>query len=291
MQTARIGGDMQLGQRAAHRLTIALQLFFAVALTMIVGLTWTPLRVRYPWLPDLSAGELLTFLAISFAIVQFIDARRQERVMTVIALSMSTRFIGPFPKNLKEIAQVVSKASRYVYAIVDFVGHGQYSAPEMYSAYFHELESALIRKVEIRIICYDSGLAEKDLLQQFPDDPEKFEGKRNQDTFRRYFEIHKGVDPPADNAGLRAILKVRQEANETQLSAKGLKLNFSSDSPTFFFWLQDDQEAVFAFKNVSQTERGLSFRTQDAHLVQQFKDIFDRRWKAPGRTSPAGGTR
>lgn len=281
--------QLQLGEQAAHRLRIAIQLLFAVAVTIIVGLTWTPLRARYPWLPDLPAGELLAFLAISFAIVQFIDARRQEGAMTKIALSMSTRFIGPFPKNLKEIAEVVSKASRHVYAIVDFVGYGQYSAPEIYTMYLHALENALMRKVEIRIICYDSVAAGKDLLQQFPDDPEKFEGKRNQDIFRKYFEIHKGVDPPTDNAGLRAILKDRQEANATQLSAKGLKINFAPDSPAFFFWLEDDQEAVFAFKNVSQAERGLSFRTQDAHLVQQFRDIFDRRWKAPGPTAPAGG--
>jgi hypothetical protein len=71
----------------------------------------------------------------------------------------------------------------------------------------------------------------------------------------------------------------QQERSRDFLSTKGAKIDTFSEPAAFFLWLEDDEEAIFAFKNVGNSERGLSFKTQDANLIRQFKDIFERRWK------------
>ncbi len=285
---------MKFSARNVHRLRVSMQLAFAVALTCVIALTWKPLKAKYPWLPNWSADELLAFLAISFAVVQFIDARHQEHEISVIAKSMSTRFVGLFPKNLKDITEIASKATRYIYVIVDFVGYGQYSAPEIYAKYLQEMENALVRGVEVRFICYDDTLRNTERLVQFPDPPAKFDGEQNEALFRNYFEVHKGIRPlPSDNAGLRKVLNDREKLNAEQLAAKGLDLRVFAQRADFFLWLEDDEEAVFTFKNMGNRGKGFSFRTQDANLIGQFKDIFERRWltfnqqQQPIATTPA----
>jgi hypothetical protein len=134
--------------------------------------------------------------------------------------------------------------------------------------------------VEVRIICYNSALAEKERMQQFPDSPGLFEGFWDERLFQRYCEIHSGVRRPKDNAELREMLRLREQHNTETLQAKGLSMKFLHEPAAFFLWLVDEQDAVFSFKNIGRKDWGLSFRTQDANLVRQFSDIFDRRWLA-----------
>src|SRR5215470_9364950 len=102
-------------------ITIVLQLIAAIVAILLVNELWEPLRRHFPKLPEWSAAELVAFLAIAFAIVQFLDAKLQELALerqgkkleaqanelTEIARSMSTRYVGMFPENLKEITRMI----------------------------------------------------------------------------------------------------------------------------------------------------------------------------------------
>jgi hypothetical protein len=268
-----------------------LNLVAVLAISEIVSLTWDLLAVKYPKLPNWPAGEVLAFFAISFAIVQFIDARRQEHELAEIAGEMSTRFVGLFPKNLAEITEVVSKAKHHLYIIADFIGYGVYSDPEGHSRYLRALEEALGGDVGVQIISYNSVLASSESVQQFPDGPKMFAGKLKPRVFNRYFQKYKHVRRPKDNAGLRAILDETEEKCREDLCKKGLKPKYLHETAAFFLWLEDDEEAIFTFKNIGNNERGFSFRTRDANLVGQFSDIFERRWKAASPDyTPSHGT-
>jgi hypothetical protein len=229
---------------------------------------------------------VLAVLAISFAVVQFTDARRQEtalerrkRDLGTIALSMSTRFIGPFPGNLKEINTLTSRADRSLKVIVDFPGYGQYSAPDLRLAYVHQLEVARSsRKANIQIICYKSSLADVERREQFPDDPQVFKN-RDLTLWTKFFESRGSTStPPADFAGLRGLLTRNDQDTVKRLSDEGVQWRFHPEKAAFFVWLRDDAEAIFTFKNIGKKDVGLSFLTSDANLIRQFVEIFDRRW-------------
>ncbi len=142
----------------SHRYKILLHIAIAFAGAVIVKVAWEHLQRILPWWPHWVSADVLVVIAIAFAIVQFLDGRQEERAldqqesrlatladqiqgqageMKSIALSMSTRFAGPFPENLKEIVDLISKANRHLKVMVDFPGYGQYSAPEMHLEYKH----------------------------------------------------------------------------------------------------------------------------------------------------------
>src|SRR5437879_4213796 len=68
--------------------------------------------------------------AIVFAFWQFRDSQLQEDRMKRLAAEMTTRFVGFFPKNLRDINEVVSHAKMKLDIISDYVGYGHFSDPE-----------------------------------------------------------------------------------------------------------------------------------------------------------------
>jgi hypothetical protein len=270
---------MELSERTGYVFRVIRSLLLAMAATGLIVLIWKVLRERFPQLPDVKLETVLAFLAIGFATVQFFDSKRQEREMKDIARSMSTRFVGCFPKNLKEITDTVTKASAYLYIIVDFVGYAQYSAPEEHSRYLRAVEEALSRGADVKFIVYDKTVGDRELAEQIPDHDNWFAKEAGSPRFNRFFEINKGISRSASGSALRQLLVEQQERSRGVLCTKGAEVGAFSESAAFFLWLEDDEEAVCAFKNVGNTERGLSFKTQDANLIRQFKDIFERRWK------------
>lgn len=284
------------------RILVAFKIAAAIGLAVAVAVTWGLVRNRYPQLPNWS-GDLLAILAIAFAVVQFLDARSQERElsqqanrladitgsmsrqqqalgdqanrMQEIAASMSTRFVGPFPENLQEIVAMLQKANRTIDIIVDFPGYGQFSALPTYIEYMSALQRARTKPIGVRVICYKKNLVEKELLEQFPDgDPSKV---LNGQLFDRYFDYLANLERPADCAGLRNVL-VKQDQQTVISTSPFINWRFHGERAAFFLWLVDDSEAIFTFKNVGRKDVGLSFRTRDGKLVLQFTEIFKRRW-------------
>ena len=258
---------------AKYHLGVALRLLGVIAAAGIIALVYTLLRRRYLWLPQFSPTDVLAVLAIAFAIVQFMDAKRQEREITAIEGSVSTRFVGLFPKNLRHIREVISQADRYVYVMVDFIGYGQYSAPDEHQKYLAALQTAIRNNLDVKVICYTAILGEEERKQQFPDPPAQFEGIRNKKIFEAFCATNKISPCPATNAALREALERRDALVRPVSNTKYL-----DEAAAFFVWLEDDEDAVFTFKNLGNRELGLSFRTQDANLIRQFKEIFNETW-------------
>ena len=273
-------------------ITIVLQLVAAIVAILLVNELWEPLRRHFPKLPEWSAAELVAFLAIAFAIVQFLDAKLQELALerqgkkleaqanelTEIARSMSTRYVGMFPENLKEITRIISDVNKSLSIIVDFVSYGQYSSPALCAAYLQAIENARHKNAEVRIICYGPALCEDERQKQFPDG--RFAQQENPAVFERYFMLHSRPPRPRNNAELRSVLTGRDHHNRSHLLDAGASVRIQPQQAAFFLWLRDEQEAVFTFKNVGSKDVGFSFSTRDLRLVRQFGDIFERRWES-----------
>lgn len=306
--------DRATQQRRSSKLWIWIKLLVAVALAYGIKWVWPMARGRYPWLPGLTAEELLAVLAIAFAVVQFLDARVQERELDEqsdnlgvisgklkgysdsltgitqnlqhqagdlkdISGSMSTRFVGPFPENMKAIISLLDKANRTIEILVDFPGYGQFSALDSHIAYLEKLIRARQRKVKVQIIGYQLALATKERAEQFPDcPPDQWTQIAASQNFHEYFNFFTDLPRPNDSKMLRQALVRRDVALFDELRGKGVEWKFHQETAAFFLWLVDGAEAIFTFKNVGRKDVGLSFRTRDGNLVRQFKEIFSRRW-------------
>jgi hypothetical protein len=272
--------QVTLGERTIDLLL--LKYFFAAGMIFVLAIVFNRLS-RYGWLKDV--GDILAVLAILFAVIQFVDARLQKHEMNTIAKSMSTRFVGLFPKNLLEITEVLGKGTKYVYIMADFVDYGAYSFPLAFKAYLEKLKEARLQGATVRIICYDQQLSDQELAEQFSD--QDFLQERTSRRFQNYFAINSGVPVPSSAGELRKLLADAQRSYILELSKLGVEFSYFPERAEFFLWLEDDEEAVFAFKSQGRKQREFSFRTQDTNLISQFRQIFDRRWRTSSKAHGA----
>jgi hypothetical protein len=215
----------------------------------------------------------LAMIAILFAVVQFVDARLQERKMTLIAQSMTTRFIGLFPKNMKEITDVLNGADAHLDVMVDFVGYGHYSNPQGFDSYFNDLLSKR-PKADFRMIIYGEGPAATSQTSQFDFDHEK-----TSQRFNAFFrQVHSGRKVPSTPQEFDSALNDYQNEYKKRLCDKGVEIRTINHSLLFFLWLEDNEQAVFSFQNTGEREREISTRTSDANLIAPLHEIFVNTW-------------
>jgi hypothetical protein len=110
---------------------------------------------------------VLALLAIIFGCIQFWDSRRHSGKMEQIARSMSTRYIGMFPRDMDEIIDVIGLADQELFVVSDFADYGSYSRPETYQRLFEALTKARGKGVCIRWLVYGEKPARETILRQF----------------------------------------------------------------------------------------------------------------------------
>src|SRR5271165_4317318 len=156
-------------------------------------------NIAEPLWPNLLRKELadapitlvLAVAAIIFATVQFFDSlylkgrirgvlSNEEAVLARIAglvqktedvgRSLSSRYVGTFPKNLKQINEVVQRAGRFSMILTDWVGYAMYSAHQDYEEYKRHLRDLrlLDNPVPVYILAYSHKCATEQFTDQFP---------------------------------------------------------------------------------------------------------------------------
>jgi hypothetical protein len=224
---------------------------------------------------------VLALLAIIFGCIQFWDSRRHSEKMELIARSMSTRYLGIFPKEMDEIIDLIDLADKELIIISDFVDYGAYSRPETYQRLFDAVMRARDRGVSVQWLVYSEGPAQQTLVNQFKDD---FARISNDPKFINYFNYWRGIDKPHDHATFLQTLYGKENVFAGDLLDKGVEIRTLSEKIWLFFFMQDKQDAVFLFEDIGANDQGLAFRTRDAKLVETFCGIFVRSWvKAPAR--------
>jgi hypothetical protein len=235
----------------------------------------------------------LAIVAIVFAALQFVDSRAQEFRMNVVVEEMSTRFIGFFPKNLRDINQIATQADEHFEAMSDYVSYGYYSDPDQFDQLVRQLEDLVKRRVQVKMLIYTRGLAQKTYETQFT--KEAF-AKDLASKDSRLFRFCQRFDRPlyekllaasgtsADVEKLRgafdALMFDRQMFYLKDLIERGVTIRKTTDQLPFFFWCEDGHEAVFSFLHEhSPDEREVSFRTRDSSLVKHtFEKKFNELW-------------
>lgn len=227
-----------------------------------------------------SIDRILASIAIIFACVQFVDSRRQRHRMNEIAKSMSTRFVGVFPKNMGDVIEVVGKSSQSVDIMIDICAYGHYSYPEFFMEYSHALESLSAKGegVTVRMIVYDQARAAQDQDDVFYNVPGFFEREVTSKRFEKFFKLNRGWTEPTTEEGLKEVLFSEQAIHQDNLRRKGVEIRTISETMLLFMWLSDRQEAVFSFRS-EKGERELSFRTRDGNLLVTMGDVFEQVWR------------
>lgn len=300
-------GIRTLRKKGGH-IWVLVRLLIAVPAALVIIYALTPALAPASKLLDFTSAwgspDILAFVAIVFALVQFLDARDEEGSlgeitgslskirdqMSTIRDQMSTHVIGRFPKNLSEVAGLVRDARESIKIVADFLSYGQYSAPDDFKAYFDALKAAAKDpQISLEIAVYDPGKAKTEIEKQFLDSA--FEKEKEKPAFNRFCATaaELGKKPPANAAELCALLQQLDDEyrNSLQTSFRGRVECKPLDEPlTLFVWLVDDREAIFTFGHIERKKNVYSIRTRDGDLVRQLREyVSDTLKSAKGKTS------
>ena len=219
---------------------------------------------------------VLALLAIIFGCIQFWDSRRHSSKMELVARSMSTRYIGVFPKDMDDIIDVIGLADQELLIMSDFVDYGSYSKPEGHQRLLEAVMDARGRGVSVHWLVYSDGPAHETLASQFKE--AGFGETRTSLKFSKYFEYWPGIEAPDNHAEFLKLLRQKEQDIANDLLDKGVEIHTLPEKVWLFFFMQDKQDAVFLFEDIGAEEQGLAFRTRDAKLVETFCGIFRRYW-------------
>jgi len=162
--------------------------------------------------------------------------------------------------------------------MTDFSGYGIYSRNELYLQYISELRQARSRRgVNEKILVYDRELAGDALKKQFTPDIYK---KEEAGGFRRFFVTHPPT--PRDYSDFLQSLGGLLEEPIREMCSDGIQVRLvpSSKKYIFFLWANSRPQALFAFRNESESYRELSFTTVDTQLTRVFQLLFDQTWES-----------
>jgi hypothetical protein len=204
-----------------------------------------------------------------------------------IVKSMSTQYVGPFPKNMDSITPIVEKAAKSLDIMVDFAAYGHYSRPNEFEKYLTSLKHRQEAGVRIRMLIYGKDAAENSQDSQYSQFKGSFEKEEMvKDRFQIFFEkCYPGLPTPSTWQDFNRIIDKMQEECQRALIERGVEIRVVPGTMVMFLWIEDHEEAAFAFLNSGPEYRELTFRTQDKNLIEVFLGLYEDTWAKATRLS------
>jgi hypothetical protein len=256
-------------------------------LAFVLGLTFIIFDLHAGNIIGSPALDRVTFAlavgAIIFAVWQFRDSRVQEARMEDLSKEMSTRFAGMFPKNMRDINEILQQVDNNLDIMADFVGYGHYSAPDEFDKYFRRLQDLRSQKnMRIRIIVYTLAKGRKVHDTQFTQASFEKAQKSRDPRLLRFCDKYNGGRIPNTKQEFDDLLFRKQRDYIKDLKDRGIDIRVTDADLPFFLWTEDDQESVFSFLNEDLPQaREATFRTRDSSLIiDTFKVRFCKIWNA-----------
>lgn len=203
-----------------------------------------------------------------------------------VTSALSTRYLGKFPYFLRDIVELMNGARDKLIIFCDFPGYGDFTDPAWGLQYRQVLQRLRLKQLrkefELELTCLHPDWRKKFLQEQFPpgdwedwtNDPKK--RKKAQEFLNYHLGIlmaHCGVSEPS-KASLGDIVKVMDvvDANILQEEFGGQGKEIPSTMP-IYFWIADEQIAIFSIPALSTEALEYGFKTSDQKLIQGLMEV------------------
>ena len=243
--------------------------------------------------PDLISvvSAFLTVVALVLALPQLMVARRQAREIQQIRLSLSTRYIGTFPKYLRDIVNFVEDAESEIIICSNFATSGFFSAHSTWRQYRNALEERQDANVSVEIILPDEAHRERLNEQDFAFSDEAWIQWKSNPAFQ---EGIKELIATTATTGSRVkiadlekstLIKLVEDNDKKALDTTfhRAKVVLTSFVSPLHFWIIDGRKAIFTIPFTAALGeppllgiRGYGFMTSDTDLIRALYHIRDR---------------
>lgn len=242
--------------------------------------------------------DILGVVGIMITVIAAAEACEQKREIEEIRDSLPTHHLSKFPNHLEDIIDLIGSAKKELLILTDCEDYGSFSHPEAHDKLIEAIKICGVRLknksgVEIRIcgrpavLSRSSEFWEKWLDAQYGG--QAWEDLLKYEPFRRCLERfcnhnNKGghdYDFDYDTATpvlFEKLMLKKQDYVKTVLGDYVTIRKPYEDlqyMPSIFFWMIDQQKAVFLLSNTGDETQGIAFYTRDAMII----DILSKTWK------------
>lgn len=223
-------------------------------------------------------GPYITVFGLVFSLWQASKSAQSQASLNILASTISTKYVGTFPEELPEITALIERTQKTLCIVTDFVTYGNWSDPAGFERYKAALLSTKQRKVDVTMVVYNPatlpGQIEKQLGKD--DDVGAFKALENSPHWKSFFEFYHLPEPQNmkefQDYWLGEQRKLGDELRKMQVKVVPRTAPF----PTFF-WLRDDQEAIFVFNWVHADDTNaqtVAFRTVDPKILDMMRNLY-----------------
>ncbi|MGZ5445138.1 MAG: hypothetical protein ACXW5U_15900 [Thermoanaerobaculia bacterium] len=205
-----------------------------------------------------------------------------------VQLALSTRYLGKFPRFLRNIVDEISGAAESVVIFCDFPAYGCFSDPRVALEYRQVLERKAADGLRIELTCLDAALRRRYEREQFTEDTWQRWQSDARATSRIAEFLRKRRAADGSDLSLETFMKELEGIDESYLRDvfAGHVREMSVDIP-MYFWIVDGRSAIFAISAMSDTDgwEEYGFITADHALIQALQEMRTRYRKHTPETS------
>jgi hypothetical protein len=226
----------------------------------------------------LIVGLILTIVGIALSYFQLYRARGHAETLRTIQDSLSTRFIGEFPSFLSKIVELIQGARQSITIVCDFPAYARFSDPANWREYRHEIERKIQDNVRVSITCLNAERRLDFSRKQFSRERNWDEWKRRPDNEKKLLDLANTTNRDTINnltqEGFYGLMEQADLAMLGEQLARAEKREINSNLP-LYFWLVDEQRAIFAIPSYSDQATEYGFITYDPKLISAFKEMTE----------------
>lgn len=224
------------------------------------------------------AGLILGLIALLVGGYHIWEIRKALANLATVRNSLSTQYLGKFPGFTSNIIELMNSATHSLVVFCDFPGYADFSEPVQALEYRHAIERKRQQKVDVDVTCLDANSRLKYLREQFP---EQKWGRWPTDPAKRE-AILRYVQPRSDRTEpekltLAELVQIFHDADESLIKQPFLKptRQISLHMP-IYFWIADEQRAIFSIPTLSDDAVEHGFVTSDNALIKALLEMHDR---------------
>lgn len=202
------------------------------------------------------------------------QAQAHARALDILRRELPTRYIGQFPEYLQQIVDLLDRAQKEIVIFCDVPAYGSFSSPKRFMKYRQKLEDKLADNVPVQVTCLNNAGRMKVTRKQFSRTPwdEWIKDPKNGEQLKWFLKHHGKTDELSGDEFI-SLLEEDDEGMLKILRGAGAEVSEVNRDILLYYWLVDNQEAIFAIMVLSEKAIEYGFRTTDQQLINALSEM------------------
>jgi hypothetical protein len=224
---------------------------------------------------------LITIVAFLIAVWQIRQARDQTRALDQISRSLTTRYLGQFPKYYPDIISLIEGAEEEILILCDFPAYGYLWDHANWIKYRNLIALKKEQGVRVQVTCPNKKRRLECIREQFPQSEREWSSYKENVEFRPKLEKflrHLNQDIAVDELSKENFIELFEGAHQRMLQDPFTREDLCETDAVLplIFWLVDRTKAVFGVATLSASTTEYGFYTLDQRLISALMEMRDR---------------